>query len=127
MPKRELVDDLIRHTVEARFIEALEKFYHEDAVMQENGMPPRVGRAASIEHQRAAQAATTAIHEITAASVLVDGDRVMIEWHAEWSGPNAERLRIEEVALQHWQGDRIIKERFFYDPKPLYDAGLLPR
>jgi len=25
-------------------------------------------------------------------------------------------LRIDEVALQEWRGDKIFRERFFYDP-----------
>jgi hypothetical protein len=24
--------------------------------------------------------------------------------------------RVDEVALQEWRGDRIFRERFFYDP-----------
>lgn len=119
MPRRELVDDLIRHTIEARFVEAMEKFYHEDVIMQENCMPPRVGRAASIARQIVARAQVGAIHEIKAGVVLIEGNRVAIEWHAEWSMPDATRVRVEEVALQQWKGDRIIHERFFYDATPM--------
>lgn len=127
MPERKRIEDLIRYTVEGRLVEALHEFYHNDAVMQENNMPPRIGLAESIERQRMAQAAAIAIHEVKAAAVLVDGDRAVIEWHAEWSLPNGIRVRVEEIALQHWRGDRIIHERFFYDASPLTQTGLIPQ
>jgi hypothetical protein len=27
--------------------------------------------------------------------------------------------RVDEVALQEWRGDRIFRERFFYDPSTM--------
>lgn len=127
MPDRKRVESLVQHTVEGRLIEALETFYHEDVVMQENNLPPRIGLAASIERQKMAKAAAMEIHEIKAASVLIDGDRAAIEWHAEWTLPNGTRVRVEEVALQTWKDDRIIHERFFYDMSPLIGAGIEPQ
>lgn len=116
MVDRSRIDSLIEYTLNNRLIEALDEFYHPDAIMQENCQPPRVGLAASLERQRMAQAMTASIHEVKAVIVLHDGDNAAIEWHAEWTMAGGIRLRIEEVALQRWSGDRIIHERFFYDP-----------
>lgn len=116
MVDRSRINSLIAYTLENRLIEALNEFYHLDVVMQENCQPPRVGLAVSLERQRAAQAMTAKIHEVKAAIVLHDGDNAAIEWHAEWSMLGGSRFRIEEIALQRWRGDRIIHERFFYDP-----------
>lgn len=127
MTDRGRVEDLVRYTVDNRLIEALEEFYHEDSTMQENCMPPRIGRKASIERQKVAQAMTAKIHEVRAVSVLVDGDRSVIEWHAEWTLISGQRIRIEEIAVQEWKGDRIIRERFFYDPTPFVVAGVAPQ
>jgi len=119
MVSRTRVEELVQYTMDNRLIEALEKFYHDDAVMQENCEPPRVGLATSIERQRAAQAMTAQIHEVKAVSILVDGDLSAIEWHAEWTAVTGDRIRIEEMSLQHWKGDRIIRERFFYDGRKM--------
>ncbi|MDL1948260.1 ester cyclase [Acidobacteria bacterium ACD] len=116
MVDRSRIDSLIEYTLDNRLIEALNEFYHPDVVMQENCQPPRVGLAASLERQRAAQAMTAEIHEVKAAIVLHDGDNAAIEWHAEWTMVGGARFRIEEIALQRWRGNRIIHERFFYDP-----------
>lgn len=116
MVDRSRIDSLIEYTLDNRLIEALHEFYHPDVIMQENCQPPRVGLAASVERQRLAQAMTATIHEVKAVVVLHEGNNAAIEWHAEWTMVGGARLRIEEVALQCWKGDRIIHERFFYDP-----------
>lgn len=116
MVDRSRIDSLIEYTLDNRLIEALREFYHPDVVMQENCQPPRVGLAASLERQRTAQAMTAQIHEVKAVLLVHDGDKAAIEWHAEWTTVGGARFRIEEIALQRWKGDRIIHERFFYDP-----------
>lgn len=127
MPDRARVEALVGYVIENRLIEALEEFYHEDSTMQENCLPPRIGRRESIERQKVAQAMTAMIHEVRAVSILIDGDTVIIEYHAEWTLVSGQRVRIEEIALQEWRGDRIIRERFFYDPSPLFAAGVSPQ
>lgn len=119
MPSPERVAELIRYVTEHRLVEALEHFYHPDSTMQENIAPPRIGRAVSIERQKHNAGLMAEILELRAASCLIDGDRVAIEWYAEWRLPDGSQQRIEEVALQVWDGDRIIQERFFYAPRPL--------
>ena len=56
------------------------------------------------------------VHEISVPRVLIDGDHVVIEWHAEWTLQDGTRVRVEELALQCWSGGRVVFERFFYDP-----------
>jgi hypothetical protein len=123
MPELETINELIRYTVEGRSEEALLAFYAEDVVIQENNLPPRIGREASIARSRDAARWTSAVHEISVPRVLIDGDHVVIEWHAEWTLENGVRVRIEELALQCWEGDRVVFERFFYDPAPMLEAG----
>jgi ketosteroid isomerase-like protein len=123
MPERETIDELIRYTVEGRSEEALLAFYAEDVVIQENNEPPRVGRAASIARSRDAARWTSSVHEVCVPRVLIDGDYVVIEWHAEWTMENGVRVRIEELALQCWEGDQVVSERFFYDPAAILAAG----
>jgi ketosteroid isomerase-like protein len=49
-------------------------------------------------------------------SSVVEGDRVAIHWIFELTDKSGKVLRVDEVALQEWRGDRISRERFFYDP-----------
>jgi ketosteroid isomerase-like protein len=47
---------------------------------------------------------------------VVEGDRVAIHWIFELTDKSGTVHRIDEVALQEWRGDKIFRERFFYDP-----------
>ena len=48
--------------------------------------------------------------------MLVDGDRVAIRWIFQFDWLDGTRTRMEEIAWQRWEGDRIAEEIFFYDP-----------
>lgn len=50
---------------------------------------------------------------------LVEGDRSVIRWVFEFEDHNGRRFRLEELATQLWRGDRIIQERFHFDPAQL--------
>jgi hypothetical protein len=49
--------------------------------------------------------------------VLVNGNHVVIRWIFEFEWKNNTRGRIEELAYQVWDGEKICREQFFYDPK----------
>ena len=122
MPSRERVAALIRRVEQGRYVEALEEFYADDATMQENGNPPRVGLKALIAHERSVMAAFKEIRTLPVKSWLVDGDRVVIHWIFEFRRPDGTRFRMDELAHQLWRGDRVAEERFYYDPAQLVVA-----
>ena len=122
MPSRERVAALIARVEEGRFVEALQEFYAEDATMQENRHPPRVGQRALVEHERGVMAAHKEIRTLPVESFLVDGDRVVIRWVFEFTRHDGSRFRMDELAMQRWRGDRVVEERFYYDPAQLSAA-----
>jgi MFS family permease len=95
---------------------AIERFYTEDASMQENAAAPRVGRDVLVAHERAV---LERVKSVTSTCVASGGRgrsrrhqlgvRVCVQVRAR---PG----RFDEVALQEWRGDRVFRERFFYDP-----------
>ena len=46
----------------------------------------------------------------------MQGDNAVIHWVLDVRLKNGERLLLDELAYQTCQGDRIVQERFFYDP-----------
>ena len=116
MPSRERVQELISLVERGEYVRAIEDFYHPNASMQENGQPPRVGRHTLIEHERKVLAGLTAMRTRRVQTCLVDGDRAVINWVFEMTGPDGHTRVMDELALQTWDGDRIATERFYYDP-----------
>ena len=116
MPTRERAEELIALVEQGKFVEALQEFYAEDASMQENNAPPRVGLAALVAHERGVLAAFKQVRTRPVEGFLVDGDRVVINWVFEFVGQDDRTLRMDELAYQLWRGDKIVRERFYYDP-----------
>jgi hypothetical protein len=115
MPTRARLDEFIAAVVSGDHAGAIEHFYTEDASMQENAAAPRVGRDALVAHERSVLERVETVTSICVASV-VEGDRVAINWVFEFVYKSGKTGRFDEVALQEWRGDRVFRERFFYDP-----------
>jgi hypothetical protein len=115
MPSRVRLDEFIAVVESGDHAGAIERYYTEDATMQENLAPPRVGRDVLVAHERAALARMSLIYSKCVSSV-VEGDRVAIHWNFELTEKLGLVRRFDEVAWQEWRGERIFRERFFYDP-----------
>ena len=119
MSTRERVQELVGYVQAGRIPEAIERFYADDATMQENRQPPTVGKAANLARELAFGDSVERWHEVTARSIAVDGDQVLIEWVFEYTTREGQQIRMEEVAQQTWRDGRIVRERFFYDSATL--------
>ena len=116
MPDRAIVEAFIATVVSGRHVEAIEDFYTEDASMQENHNPPRVGRDGLVAHEKAALARMKAIVTHPVERWLLDGDRVVINWRFDITAQDGVTRRMDELSIQDWVGDKIVREQFYYDP-----------
>jgi hypothetical protein len=94
-------------------VRAIADYYHKNASMQENLQTPRQGRA-QLMAQEARVLERTKMHTHPNPLFLVDGDNV-IKWIFDATGKEGITRRLNELALQRWDGDRIAEERFVYD------------
>jgi hypothetical protein len=118
---RARVQRLIAHAEQWKILEAMQEFYAEDVVMQENLNAPVVGLDANLERERAFVASVTKVNEMRADSVIVDGDRAVINWHQDLTIGD-QRLRFNQLSVQLWKDGKIVHERFVYDPGTLSAA-----
>lgn len=116
MPDRKRVQELITYVERGDFPEAIERFYDEHVQMRENLAPPTVGRAANVERERGFKSYVAKLHESRAKDVVIDGDRVVINWILDFTSVDGKRTRMDQLAYQRWRDDRIVEERFVYDP-----------
>ncbi len=115
MPSRERVQAFVDAVVAKDFVQSIRDFYAEDATARENLQPPRVGREALIAHETKTLLSMGKV-EPHLTTLLVDGDRVVIGWRFDMTTHEGVTRRLDELSLQTWRGDRIVTERFFYDP-----------
>src|SRR5258708_2598859 len=116
MPDRNVLDEFVAMVVAGRHDEAIERFYTIDASMQENLDAPRQGRDGLVARERAVMAAFKSIKTECVRPVFADGDRVVIRWIFTFESGDGSKRVMDELAYQRWAGDKIIEERFYYDP-----------
>ena len=119
MPTRERVNAFVAAVREGRFVEAIEEFYAPEATMRDNLGPVRGGRDVLVEHEAATLKRLNRMATHAVGPVLIDGDRVVVNWVFEMTTPDGAVRRMDELALQTWRGDRIVEEQFYYDPGQL--------
>jgi hypothetical protein len=100
-------------------VEAIEEFYAENASMQENNNPPRIGRANLMANEAKVLARATRVQSKCIRPVFANGDYVVIRWIFDFDWLDGTHTRIEELAYQRWDGEKIVEEKFFYDPAQL--------
>jgi ketosteroid isomerase-like protein len=116
MPSQKTLDDFIAAVVSGEHDEALERFYTEDATMQDNLGEVRKGRDSMVARERAFMARFKEIRTTCVKPVFVSDDFVVIHWIFEFVRPDGGIMRMEELAHQRWQGEKVAEERFYFDP-----------
>jgi hypothetical protein len=122
MPSAETLQRFVARVCENAHAEAIEEFYTEGASMRENMGVPRVGRDTLVANERRVLARAKSVRSTCVKPVFVDGPLVVIRWVFEFEWNDGRKTRVEELAYQRWEGERIVEEQFFYDPAQLVPA-----
>ena len=116
MPSLETLERFIARVEQNAHAEAIEEFYTENASMQENLGAARVRRDTLVAHERQVLSRAESVQSTCVRPVFVHGDLVVVRWIFEFMWKNGSHTRMEELAYQRWEGERIAEEQFFYDP-----------
>ena len=119
MPTPAVVSDFAKTVEAGAYLEAIERYYAPKATMRENGAEPRCGLEALIANEKSVLARFASIKASRLGPVLIQGDHVAIPWAFDFKLDGGGSLRLEEIAWQRWEGDKVVEERFFYDPQQL--------
>jgi len=116
MPSAETLERFIARVEQNAHVEAVEEFYTAESSMQENQLPPRVGRDAHVANERKVMSRAKSVMSQCVRPVFVHGEQVVIRWIFQFEWLDGTITRMDELAYQRWQGERIAEEQFFYDP-----------
>ncbi|MEL6698749.1 MAG: nuclear transport factor 2 family protein [Bacteroidota bacterium] len=101
-------------------MEALDQYYHEDVVVIDGLSEPRNGK----EAQRKALAewfgSVKDYHGSGVSAITANEDEgiTTVESWTEITFQDGSKVRMEEIGVQKWEGDKIIHERFYYSIPP---------
>ena len=116
MPTSDTLERFIARVEQNAHVEAVEEFYTANASMQENQSAPRVGRETHVANERRVLSRARTVMSTCVRPVFVHGDHVVIRWIFRFEWLDGTVTRMEELAWQRWEGERIAEETFFYDP-----------
>lgn len=115
MPSRETVNEFVAMVEAGQIMEAYEKFYDQSVSMRENLNPPTEGKDANRVREQEFVNSVASVNKNKAETVIVEGDNVAINWVFDFQNTEGNRVVYDQIALQEWQGDKIVNERFVYD------------
>jgi hypothetical protein len=113
---KEKANELYGMINSGQLMDAFEKFYAEDIVMQELGEEPRVGKQANREYEEKFLASVKEVHGGGVDHILSNEDDgvVMIENWMDVTFQDGNRVKLEQVCVQKWEGEQIKHEKFYH-------------
>lgn len=116
MTNLEHAKELYKQVGNGEILEAFEKNYAENIVMEEP-RGKREGKNACREYEKQFVDSVKEFHGMTIKSMPEDSEesKVFIEIEMDITFKNDERVLMEQVAVQKWENNQIIHERFYYD------------
>lgn len=111
----ELDRELNATVLEGRILDAFERFYADDVVMQENAAAPVAGKAANRERERQFVESIEQFHHAALLGAAAEGDRSYSEWLMDVTFKGGIRVKLEQVAVRQWRNGQVTHERFYYN------------
>jgi hypothetical protein len=110
----ELEAELNRQILAGDILNAFDKFYAEDVIMQENSSEPFAGKALNREREVQFLNSVADFHGAKLIGSAVNGDRTYSEWEIDATYKGAGRAVLTQVAVRQWKNGQIAFERFYY-------------
>ncbi len=112
----ENVHNLAEMISHGKLMEAFEEYYADNVSMQENEGDIRTGKDANRAAEKAFVGGITKINEINMLTIAVGDNVSVLEYHFDVEHKDYGRINKNQVAIQIWQNNKIISEKFYYDP-----------
>lgn len=106
------LNDLI---LEGKALEAFEKYYHQDVVMQENENAPTIGKSENRVREREFMSSITEFRNAKPLKVTVGESTSMVEWQFDYTHKDWGIRNYTQVSVQEWKDGQIIKEKYYYN------------
>ena len=113
---KDRLENLFSYIREGRILDAINEFYAEEAVMQENNLPPTVGRQANWEREKQFLSTVKAWQRFDVTAKAVDEDVTFYETVMDWVTTDGTPVHVEQAVIAKWRDGQIIHERYYHNP-----------
>jgi len=111
----ESVENLNRMIENKQIMEAFEKYYADDVVMNEVGQDPKVGKEANRNYEQMWVDGLKQITiEIKGVAIDEESGLAFVEAHYDFEHEQWGQLKYDQVAVQRWENGKIVQETFYH-------------
>ncbi len=113
----ELATAMYQMMGEGKMLDAFDKYYHDDVVMIEATGDTREGKEANRKYEEQFLASVQEMHGGGVHAITSNEEEKvsMVEAWMDVTFQDGNRMKLEEVAVQHWKDGKVIRERFYYN------------
>ena len=113
----EKAQDLQNMVLGGKLMDAFEKYYHEDVVMIEATGDSTSGKADNRVREEKFLASIAEFHGAGLLAISSNEEEAvtMAEVWMDVTFQDGNRMKMEQITVQRWEGDHIINERFYYN------------
>lgn len=111
----EKAQDLFKMVEEGKLLDVLDKYYHKDVKIIADDGSVRNGKEEARNYNKDFLREIQEIMGEGVKTITSDEKRAitMVEFWFEIQFKNGHKKKLEEVAIQHWEGDLVIEENFY--------------
>ncbi len=109
------VDALNQMILEGKILEAFEKFYADDVVMQDNDYPAREGKDVNRQFEEAFVNGLTEFRGAKIINTIISDDMAVVEWWFDYTHKDYGTRNYIQLSVQRWKNGKIVEEKFYYN------------
>jgi hypothetical protein len=109
------VDQLNQMILEGKILDAFDKFYAEEVVMQDNNYPAREGKALNRQYEEAFVGGLTEFRGAKVVNTMISDDLAVTEWWFDYTHKDYGVRNYTQLAVQRWKNGQIVEEKFYYN------------
>lgn len=99
---------------QGQFLEAMDRFLHDDVVLHEGESEPKRGKAACMEFEAKVLEDVAEFGGYRVDSVGFGDDTTYYQAVMEYTQKNGEKVRVDQCVVSKWRDGKIVSERFYH-------------
>jgi hypothetical protein len=107
-------EDIKQLVLQGNAMQAFEKYYGEDVIMQENQNLPTVGKAANRQREEEFFAKVVEFRGVQVKNVAFGENVIISEWFLDYTHQDWGKRTYDQVSVQEWKDGKVVRERFYY-------------
>jgi len=101
--------------IQGENLDAFEKFYSDDIVMQENDEEPTIGKEANRKRETDFVNSIIEMRAARPLNVAIGEGVTMVRWYFDYTHEEWGSMKYTQVAVQEWKNGLIVKEQYLYN------------